>query len=65
MPPLVGIILGHAINLTNVIFWYLPAEYILFGSLYSLFGGFTSLFVGNIQVNSFVHFRGKILKFGI
>ena len=42
--PLVGMILGHGISLLNLYLWYLPAEFMLFSMLYSLFGGFSTFF---------------------
>jgi len=44
--PIFGLILGQALFLFNVLYWELRAEYILFCSMYALFGGSTSFMIG-------------------
>ena len=44
--PMFGTILNQAIYIINTYFTSLPAEYLLFASVGSVFGGFTSFLVG-------------------
>lgn len=44
--PIIGMIVGQMFLLVNVLFWELRAEYILLCSLYSIFGGSTTFFIG-------------------